>query len=159
PNSAAAADWYHSGFDDSELGFGESRIDFAYGRRVTSFLAAGGTVKYLDRNTELDGSSVPRGHGLGFDVGLVARPPDRVRVGVVGQDLFDTNVSSSDGMGTTPAIPMNFRGAISYSPRRGAILSFDSDDRWHLGAEARPLEMIAVRAGLQNDWSGPDGVT
>ena len=159
PNSASAVDWYHSGYDDTELGFGDGRLDLAYGRRITSFLSAGGTVKYLSRDTELDGTSIRRGNGVGFDLGLIARPLDRVRLGIVGQDLFGTNVSYSDGMGTTEAFPMNVRAGASYAPRRDAVISFDADDRWHLGAEGRPLPMLALRAGLQNDWRPTDGVT
>ncbi len=159
PVSAVAVDWYHSGFDDSELAFGESRIDLGYGRRITSFLSVGATGKYLSRNTELDGSSVRRGHGVGFDAGVIVKPLDRVRIGAVLQDALDTNISYSDGMGTTPAIPMNFRAGVSYSPLRNAVVSFDADDRWHLGVEARALERIALRAGLQDDWTGPDAAT
>jgi transglutaminase-like putative cysteine protease len=158
PNSAAAVDWYHSGFDDTELGFSESRIDLGYGRRVMPFLSVGANVKYLSRSTELDGASVRSGSGIGFDVGAIATPLSRARVGVVAQDLFDTNVSYSDGMGTATAIPMSFRAGASYSPLRGAIVSFDVDDRWHLGVEGRLLEVIALRGGLQDDWSGPDGM-
>jgi hypothetical protein len=79
-------------------------------------------------------------------------------VGVIGQDLFDTNVTYSSGDGTAVAYPMNFRGSISYSPISSAIVAFDSDDRWHVGAEYRPTPILALRAGLQDDWESPEGV-
>ena len=71
PQDAAAVDWYRSGFNDTELDFGENRIDLSYGRKVLSFLSAGGTVKYLTRNTDLDGVSVRNGKGAGLDFGLI----------------------------------------------------------------------------------------
>jgi tetratricopeptide (TPR) repeat protein len=159
PHSAVAVDWYHSGFDDMELGFSESRLSLGYGRQLASFLTVGGTVKYLNRSTDLDGSSVRNGQGFGFDLGVIARPLNRVRIGVVGQDLFDTSISYSDGLGTTTAVPMNVRAGASFSPLRGALIAFDADDRWHLGIEGKPLEMIALRAGLQDDWDSPDAMT
>ena len=157
--SAAAVHWYHSGFEDPELNYGESEIELSYGRLFTNLLSVGATVKYLDRGTELDGVSVRRGHGFGLDLGLLSTPIRRLRIGVIGQDLFDTNVSYSTGEGTGVAYPMNFRGAISYSPIGSGILAFDVDDRWHVGAEYRPIPSLALRAGLQDDWSGPDAAT
>ena len=115
-HSAAAVDWYHSGFEDTELSFGESRIDLSYARRVLPFLSAGATVKYLDRTTALDDLTVRQGHGAGFDLGLIATPLPRLRLGVIGQDLFDTNVSYSSGDGTAVAFPMSVGGSISSWP-------------------------------------------
>ena len=38
---AVAADWYHSGYGDSELDFSEDRFDIAYALRFGSWLSAG----------------------------------------------------------------------------------------------------------------------
>lgn len=45
PGHAAAVDWYHSGFNDSELGFGENRIDLSYALRLGSMFSVGATAK------------------------------------------------------------------------------------------------------------------
>src|SRR5437867_3993917 len=55
---AAAVDWYRSGFNDTELDFGENRIDLSYGRKVLPFLSAGATATYVTRHTNLDRLSV-----------------------------------------------------------------------------------------------------
>jgi len=156
---AAAVDWYRSGFNDTELDFGENRIDLSYGRKVLPFLSAGATVKYLTRNTNLDGVSVRSGKGAGLDFGLIATPFDRLRLGVVAQDAFDTKLSYSQGEGTVVAYPRTLRVGASYSPIHNAIVAADLDDRLHVGAEYAPLDAIALRAGVQDDGSGPDGLT
>ena len=114
PRQAAGIDWYHSGFNDSELDFGENRIDLSYGRRVGSLFSLGATFKYLSRHTNLDDVTVRRGGGLGLDLGVLAFPRERLRVGLVGQDLTNTKVSYKDGAGTTVAFPRNVRGGLSY---------------------------------------------
>src|SRR5436309_7894747 len=159
PQDAAAVDWYRSGFNDTELDFGENRIDLSYGRKVLSFLSAGGTVKYLTRNTDLDGVSVRNGKGAGLDFGLIAAPPGRLRVGFVAQDAFDTKLSYSQGQGTVVAYPRTVRIGASYSPTRDAIVAADLDDRLHLGVEYSPVQALALRAGVQNDGSGSDRLT
>jgi tetratricopeptide (TPR) repeat protein len=159
PIQAMGADWYHSGFDDGELNFGENRIDLAYGRRITRYFSAGGTVKFLSRNTDLDGTSVRRGSGFGFDLGVMAFPRERLRLALAGQDITDTRVSYTDGEGTAVAFPRNLRAGISYDPQKDLTVAFDTDDRWHAGAEYRALDLFSLRGGLQDDWRGPDGMS
>src|SRR5262245_12482221 len=40
-NRAVGIDWYHSGFNDQELGFGENRIDLSYGVKFKSLFSVG----------------------------------------------------------------------------------------------------------------------
>lgn len=155
---AVGADWYHSGFDDAELGFGENRIQMAFGRRFHERISAGATVKYLSRNTDLDGTSVRRGTGFGLDLGLIAFLRDDLRLAVTGQDITDTKLSYSDGNGAAVAFPRLLRAGLAFDPHRDLTLAFDSDDRWHAGAEYRALDLIALRAGLQKDWRSTDGL-
>ncbi len=159
PHQAAAIDWYHSGFQDTELDFGENRIDLSYGHRINSLVSVGATMKYLTRKTALDGSTVRNGGGLGFDLGVIATPIDRLRAALVAQDFTNTKVKYTGGDGTAVAFPRNIRAGISYGLRRDLTVAFDADDRWHAGAEYRLLDLLSLRAGLQNDWSGPDGMT
>lgn len=155
---AVGIDWYHSGFDDPELDFGENRFDLSWSSQVHSLLSAGITAKYLTRNTALDGATVSRGNGVGMDLGLLATPMRGVRVGAVAQDVFDTRISHSGG-GSTVAFPRNVRVGASYTYRDRATLAADVDDRWHLGLEVRPLDLVALRAGMEDDREGPDGAT
>ena len=158
PSQAVAVDWYNSGFTDAELDFGENRIDLSYGWRYKSLLSLGATAKVLTRDTGLDGSTVRRGSGTGMDLGLLASPYRGVRVGLVGQDLFDTRINY-DGGATVVAFPRNVRAAASYSIGRTATVAVDVDDRYHLGVEATPYEGIALRAGMEDDRRGPEKAT
>lgn len=152
PRHTLATDWYHSGFDDGELGFGENRFDVSYGYKWRSLLSAGATAKYLTRDTKLDDATVRQGKGVGMDLGVIVSPIPRLRLGLVGQDVFGTKLTYSEG-GTTLVYPRNLRAAASYSWRDLGTLAFDVDDRYHLGAEVRPLELIALRGGLEKDRS------
>jgi cytochrome c-type biogenesis protein CcmH/NrfG len=155
PRQAVAADWYHSGFDDDELGFGENRLDFAWSVRAASWLYAGATLKYLNRTTSLDGSTVRQGQGVGADLGLLAAPGRPWRLALVAQDLFDTRIRDAEG-GAGVVYPRNLRAGASYSLERLGTLALDLDDRWHLGVEAYPHELVALRGGVQDDTRGDE---
>ena len=157
-NHAVAIDWYHSGFDDNELAFGENRIDFAYAYKVGSIFSAGITAKYLTRGTDLDGSNVRRGTGAGLDLGVLATPIEALHLGLVAQDLSNTKLNYSEG-GSDVVYPRNVRAGASYEYKRWGTVAFDVDDRWHLGAEVTPIEQVALRAGFEDDREGPERAT
>src|SRR6185503_18357772 len=96
-NHAVAADWYHSGFDDKELAVGENRIDLTYALKLGPLFSVGAAAKNLSRGTDLDGATVRSGSGLGMDLGVLATPIERVRLGLVAQDLFDTSIDYREG--------------------------------------------------------------
>jgi tetratricopeptide (TPR) repeat protein len=150
---ALAVDWYHSGFDDGELGFGENRFDLSYGFRLHRMASVGLNLKYLTRNTSLDGSTVRQGSGSGLDLGILIMPRAGLRFGVIGQDLFDTKLEYDEG-GTAVAFPRNVRVGASCEPHRAVTLALDVDDRYHLGTEVRPLDLLSLRAGLEKDRDG-----
>ena len=156
---AVGVDWYHSGFDDSELQFGENRFDLSYGLKLGSYLMAGATAKYVTRETNLDGSTVRRGGGAGVDLGLLGTPSEGLRMALVGQDVFNTRVTYSSGEGTVIAFPRNVLAAASYTFRRGLTLATDVDDRWHLGGEFLPIAQLALRAGWEHDRKGSEPST
>ena len=158
-NQAAALDWYQSGFDDTELNFDESRIDLAYGRKIASIFSAGAAVKYLSRNIDLDGESVRSGSGLGLDLGVIARPMRTLRIAGVAQDVFDTKIEYSNGEGIAVAYPRTTRVGAAFTPKSWGTLALDIDDLLHVGTEIRPLDALALRAGMQDDLSGPDKTT
>lgn len=159
PHHAAAIDWYRSGFRDSELDFGENRIDLAYGFKAAPFLSAGVTAKYLTRSTALDGVAIRRGHGVGADFGLMLVPHDRVRLGLTLQDAFDTRLAYTIGDGSVLAYPRNLRLGAAYRPWKQATVALDVDGRYHVGAEYQVMPQLALRAGLQDDPDATDGLT
>src|SRR5437867_2512336 len=155
-NQAAAVDWYQSGFGDEELDFGESRIDLAYGVKVASFASAGAAVKYLNRHTDLDGASVRHGSGFGLDLGVLFKPIESLRIAGVAQDVFDTEINYSDGEGSAVVLPRTVRVGAAFTPRPWGTIALDVDDRLHVGAEFRPVEALALRAGVLDDLGGSD---
>jgi tetratricopeptide (TPR) repeat protein/transglutaminase-like putative cysteine protease len=155
---AVGADWYHSGFDDGVLGFSENRVTLGAGLRVRRWLWAGAGAKLLARSASLDGLSLTSGRGFGLDLGLLAVPADRWRLGLVGQDVTGTKLGSSDGASSV-AYPRNLRLAAAYAWPRYGTVAFDMDDRWHLGLEATPHSAIALRAGAERDRGGSEAAT
>ena len=154
---AAAADWYHSGFDDGVLGFSENRVTLGAGVKLRPWLWAGAGGKLLARSTSLDGLSITSGRGFGLDLGLLATPAEHWRLALVGQDLTGTSLSS-DGEGAV-AYPRNLRLATAYAWPRYGVAAFDLDDRWHLGVEATPHPALALRGGVERDRGGSEPAT
>jgi len=150
---ALALDWYHSGFDDGELSFGENRLDMAYAFRLNQRVSMGSTFKYLSQDTGLDGREVRNGSGVGMDLGLMVEAWPRLKFGLVAQDVFDTEIDS--GEGSVVAFPRNVRWAAAYEVGSYGVAAVDIDDRYHIGAEARPLQALALRAGAEVDRTGP----
>jgi tetratricopeptide (TPR) repeat protein len=157
-SSAAGLGWYHSGYDDGVLGYGENRIDLAWGWKPRAWLSAGGTFKYLSRSTQLDGTAVRDGSGTGWDLGLIATPAEGLRFGLAGQDLFDTRINDTQA-GSVIAYPRNVRIGGSWAWRQLGTVALDLDDRWHLGLEVTPIPQLAVRGGVQREIAGGEGAT
>lgn len=155
---AAGTDWYHSGFDDGELGFSENRFTFGAAARLRSWLAAGASGKLLTRGTDLDGLSIISGRGVGLDLGLLVTPLDRWHLGLVGQDLTGTKLRSTEGE-VEIAYPRNLRLGVAYAQPRFGTAAFDLDDRWHLGLEATPHPLLSLRGGAERDLHAVEGTT
>lgn len=158
PGQSVAADWYHSGFDDSELGFGENRLDAGWGLKLTPRLHAGASFKYLNRSTSYDGAVVRDGYGFGANAGVLFAVTPAFTLGLVGLDLFDTSLNDSES-GSSVIYPRTLRAAAAMSLRRIGTLALDLDDRWHLGVEAYPHPLVAIRAGVQDDLDGAEAAT
>lgn len=156
PNQAAAFDWYSNGYDDSELDFGENRLDLAWSQRLHRRVAVGVNVKYLSRNIGLDGVTLGSGRGFGLDLGLMTFLSEQARVGIVLQDFQDTSLDYSD-IGSTVVYPSSLRLAAAWSPFQPLLLAMDLDDRLHAGVEYAPVDFLAFRAGFQDDTGGSEG--
>jgi hypothetical protein len=158
PEQAVAMGWYHSGFDDHELAFGENHVQLGYAARITPWLDAGASGKLVTQSIGLDGTSVRQGRGLGLNLGVMAAPFDRLRLGLVGQDVFGTRVDDGAG-GSQLLYPRNFRVGAAYSLARWGTAAFDLDDRWHAGLEISPLEPLTLRGGMEDDRRGIEPAT
>ena len=158
-SQAVAIDLNELRLGDAELDYGDGRIDLAYGRKFGSLFSAGMSVKYLQRHTDLDGSTVRRGSGAGLDLGVMARPVEVLRIAAVAQDVFDTKIDYSGGDGTVTAYPRTIRVGAALTPRPWGTLAVDVDDRFHGGIEVHPIEAVAIRSGAESDFDGPEGTT
>lgn len=159
PNSALGMDFYHSGYEDSELNFGESRIDLSLALRPRPWLSVGGTAKYLTQSSDIDGNSLARGSGRGIDAGLIASPVEGLRLGLLARDMLDTRLRQDTGGKSEVLYPGSLRVAGSYAWRHHATVALDIDHRWHAGLEWTPLEEAALRFGIDDDRHDPDGAT
>src|SRR5439155_257370 len=155
---ATGLDWHHLGTDDQELSYGENRVDLSYGLKLHQWIGAGGTLKYVSRDIGLDGTTGRHGGGFGADFGLLAEPLRGLRLGLVSKDAFDTRLQYVGGPAVV-AYHRTVRGSGCYSFGRFATTVFDVDDRYHLGVEIRPLEQVALRAGLERDREAGEDVT
>jgi tetratricopeptide (TPR) repeat protein len=153
PGHAVAFDWYHQGIEDSELKWGENRLDLAYALRVHQRVSLGISAKYLTRSTELDGITLVDSRGAGLDFGVVAMPTRTVRLGIAAQDVTKTRLSDSD-RGSYTAYPRGIRLGAAWTPTRRTLLALDVDDRIHAGLEFAPFEALAFRAGTQISTDG-----
>ena len=158
PALAAGADFYHSGFDDGTLGFGESRVDAGFGFELRHGLFAGVNAKLLTRSLDLDATNVGSSHGFGFDAGALWLPAERWRIGLSAQDVFNTSMREADGRSQV-VYPRALRLGAAWTPRREALLTGQLDDRWHLGLEVLPIPSVALRMGAQADRQASDGAT
>jgi len=150
PRDAAGIDWYHSGFDDGELGFGENRADVGYALELRRWLYAGAGAKLLTRSISLDGTEIRGGRGYGMDLGLLASPREHVWLGLAAQAALGTRLHYADGA-PEEVYPRNLRIGGAYTAPRWGTAALDIDDRWHAGLELTPLQQLALRVGTQKD--------
>lgn len=143
---AVGLEWYHAGYEDPGLDFGEDRFAFGYGRRLTRGVAVGATMKYLRRNVSADAVQVGEGHGFGADVGLLFTPRPGWRAALVLHDITDTRLNAgSDGT----VYPRGLRVGAAWEPWPGGLLAAELDDQFHAGMEWTPLPALSVRAGVR----------
>jgi len=152
-NQAVGIDWYHSGFDDEELGFAENQIRLSYGYNIIRKLSLGTNVKYLNRGMDLDGISVDSFNGFGFDFGILFSPIKNLKVGVMAYDATNTWVKHDGTDKKEQILSNNIRFGISYKPREDLTVAMDVDGSVRFGAEYWLYNLFAARCGLMKDFS------
>ena len=154
-NQAIGLDWQHLGFGDDELGFNRDIIKLATSRKIGDRLAAGAGVKFLITNTSLDGQSVAKGSGIGFDLGVQYDFSSRIRLGLSVQDVTGSSVSY-DGGGSATLLPRSIRLGVAYQMKPNLLLAADVDRKIHIGGEYRLNDLVVFRAGSQKDTQTSD---
>jgi tetratricopeptide (TPR) repeat protein len=152
-NQAIGIDWYHSGFDDEELGFTENQIRLSYGYNIIRKLSLGTNVKYLKRDMALDGISVDSFNGFGFDFGILFSPIKDLKVGVMAHDATNTWIKHDETDTKEKVLSNNLRFGVSYKPIKDLTVAMDVDDSVRFGAEYWMYNIFAARCGLVKDFS------
>jgi len=155
---AVGVDWYHSSFDDGELGFVEDHFRLAYGYHFTKRLSLGMNFKYVNRGMSLDGSSVDNFGGFGLDLGILFRMTKNLKLGLMVYDVLDTWVKHDTGR-RERIFARKARFGASYRPMENLAVAVDLDDRAHIGAEYWLHDLFAARCGLMKDLSAGKGIS
>ena len=148
-------DWQHVGFGDGELGYNRDIIKVAFARRFHPRLSAGASFKYLLTDMSLDGQSVGKGSGIGFDAGVLFSPTSRLKLGVSVHDMTGTGVNYSEG-GSATVLPRMIRVGAAWQATKNLLLAADVDRKVHLGGEYWYRNILALRIGTQKDLKTSD---
>lgn len=162
-NHALGGDWLYHGLDDGELGFRQNQLRLAYAyrngirplRRWVGNAAVGANAQYFSQATDLDGKSLSKATGWGFDLGLLAPFPHNVRLGLVAENVGGTSLKYDDGF-SEQLYPAHYRLGVAARPVEGFTLAADVDDQLHVGAEYWVRGQLALRAGARTELDSPD---
>ena len=162
-SQALGLDWFRSSFADDELAYRTGRFSLAYGHRPSADwlggllggLALGVHLRRASQDTDLDGQSLMRGSAWAANLGVVAIPAPRFRVGITLRNLWSTEVEHDSGLREDLLEP-GVRLGLGYAPLEGLTVAADVGDALHLGAEYWVLGHGAIRAGVQTDLDSPD---
>ena len=157
----AAADWSHQGFDDNELHFGQNRLGFAAGLRLTPTLSVGAGAKWFGFDSGLVDLGNPsgfssKGSGWGFDLGVLFEAVPGFKLGVMAQDLNDAQITYENGVSEI-LYPRNLQLGAAYRLNRSLRLSTGIGESAQLGAEYRLHPALVLRGGVRRDLTDAVG--
>ena len=145
---AIGLDWSNIGYDDKELGYGENKLNLGVGYQPHPMVSIGLSLKYLNRDFILDGTSYGKSSGLGYDAGILVQPLKNLRLGASLFDIGGTDASYEDKV-SEEILGQAFKLGISYMPIDGLTIAADYGDRFHLGAEYILANRVSFRSGFQ----------
>ncbi|MFQ5650138.1 MAG: PorV/PorQ family protein [bacterium] len=136
---------------EPEYFFGNSQnaFFFSFGKTLGYNLAVGGSLKLIRNTLDEDAAN-----GLGFDAGVMLRLTDRISLGALAQDI-GTDYRWDSGL--TEGVPMTLRLGAAVKAYDGVMLAADVsqvsglEPTLHLGAEIRPLKVLPIRLGYNDD--------
>jgi len=152
------------------ISYGSSLFVLSYAKKLSiagsSNAAIGANLKVIN-----NGFSGVNASGTGFDLdlGIVATPRKGLTVGAVVQNFLpaDMGASVNWNSNTKEGIPSLFKVGASYYLKPNLLLAGDVDFSAtssrpvtiHTGVEWKPLPLLALRAGLDQNPAGKDTVT
>ena len=136
------------------FGYSFSQFIVSYGRQVHRRLAAGASLKIAYQSLD-----VYSDWGVGLDLGVLARPGEKLSIGFIARDIVPATLSLKDAEET---MPVSLAGGLALhdlhlSPTTTAVLSFElekiegRDVRVHTGGEVLFDATYALRAGYDRD--------
>ncbi len=135
-------------FDVHDVSF-KGGLAYQISERVAAGFSAGWFIEKIE---------AWRGSAFNVDVGLLASPTDDVNIGAsvtnIGSDFYleKRGLRGSRDI----SLPTTYRlgGSYRYSSYLGALDLVIADDKFHLhlGAESRPHELLALRAGYMFNY-------
>lgn len=140
--------------ETGQFDYSHSQVMLSYGREFHPDFAAGVSLKLVYQTLD-----VYSDWGVGFDLGLIARPHDQVSLGMVLRDVVPAGLTLDE---TEETFPLSVAGGISIREVRlaesiEALLSFelekieDRSVRVHSGAEVVFDEAYALRVGYDRE--------
>lgn len=153
------------------ISYGSQQLVLSYGRSLNEIMAGTSVLGGLDFGVNVklmssnfggyNGSS----SGSSVDVGFIAKPKDNLSLGVAFQNMFG-NVNWSNGSKEDLESKTKVGAAVKMWDNKltvgvdaDIVIGRSSPMLIHTGAEWRPLSVIAVRAGLDQDPLGSTAIT
>ena len=160
--------YFNLGFDDDILEYYRNKIYVSLGACLLHDFYLGGSFKYISTDARLDGISEGKASGFGFDFGafcLLKFPRIRflkqINFGAMTYDIGGSSITYSESRKSENILPQSIRLGMTFYPSddislkyfslRNSLVSFDIDDRYHLGIETWMNDQFGLRAGLQKD--------
>jgi len=147
---ALGIDWFHLGFEDSELSYRFNKLSVAVAGKLTKRLALGGLLRYFNTGTTFDDQNMGDGQGWTSSLSLFFQPFEQWSAGLTYNNIGDAYISYDNGAHSV-LYDAGLRAGVAYRPRANWLTSLDIDDRLHLGAEYTYRDLLSLRGGLQRD--------
>jgi hypothetical protein len=139
--------------------YSDSLYTLIYGNKFRDDLAYGIGLKFYSQDFDKFG----RGNGFDLDLALLWEPNDRLKIGLAQQNTLPYSMGGKMEWttGYSEGIPYSTRVGLSYRLRDNLLWLTDldyADGRpllAHLGAEWKPIELLALRAGMDQYAENP----
>ena len=158
---AIGIDFLRESFGDGELQDAFQILNTTYGVRILQSLSLGISSKWVSQSIDLDGISLRSASGLGFDAGLLftpkMKPFDKLRLGLTLKDISGTSVRDNNTQAQEEIYKQSLRFGLAYRLTNDLLVTSDVDDRLSVGAEYQLASVLALRGGINHDYSAPDG--
>ncbi len=170
---ATSAAGYYTTTDEASIGsslanpinYGSSVIALSYGARLGDYiksknapmgnLSVGANLKYFSKG--FSGGVSSTGTGYGVDLGVIMQPNSDLSLGLNLQNIISGKMKWDTG--TEEDLVSATKLGIS-KRAAGGKLTLNADyfitdpGTLHLGAEFRPVKLLALRAGIDQDMAG-----